>query len=55
MAGRVFAGRREDRLHAAAQQAIPTGERGLQVATDVREPALIDALFGRTIDPFRPS
>ena len=48
----VFAGRRKERLEAAATEAAATGVRTLVVPTDVGDPASVKALFARTKETF---
>jgi NAD(P)-dependent dehydrogenase (short-subunit alcohol dehydrogenase family) len=47
----VLAGRRKERLQAAAEEA-PPGARTLVVPTDVGDPASVKSLFARTVEAF---
>ena len=48
----TLAGRRADRLTAAAEEASPTGGRPLVVPTDLSDPAAVSALFAATQQAF---
>lgn len=48
----VLAGRRADRLEAAAGASSAAGGRTLVVPTDVTDPASIKALFAKTVECF---
>lgn len=48
----VLAGRRADRLEAAAAKVRAEGREALAVPTDVADPASVDALFARTKETF---
>jgi NAD(P)-dependent dehydrogenase (short-subunit alcohol dehydrogenase family) len=47
----AIAGRRADALEAALKD-LGAGDRGLAVATDVTDPAAVEALFRRTVEAF---
>lgn len=48
----VLAGRREDRLRQTADTLDPSGPDSLVCTCDVRDPASVEALFGRTEERF---
>jgi NAD(P)-dependent dehydrogenase (short-subunit alcohol dehydrogenase family) len=48
----ALAGRREEPLHAVATDGNVSAERALVVPTDVRDPASVKALFGKTQERF---